>query len=564
MRLAVIGLPPELSRHYFGTDIMYDFFVKNKANSVIFLSLVGLILVMIEHLSNNFKEFKKDKIYIVLGIFTLGILISTILSPYKEIVFWGYPDRWEGLWINLAYIGILIYIINAIKSERDIDILMFFLFTGSIIMGVIALSQVIGKDILATNFMSRFMIPRHYWDIRSQMEFRFPPGTIYGTLYNPNFMGSYSNLIIPVSFYYILKVKDIKLKILAGVSFVSSLFLLFASGSRAGLIGLLFIIIFGIILYGKNIFREYSKNLMILGIATILLATGVNSILDGRVVNQISRTYQDFQRLLSPSEENFRDKIALKDITIHKDGVTIDTIYNTLSVQRQGRDILLFDQDGNLLDYTMQDERMVIEGEIYNTAIVEKFEFDDSPGILVRYSQGPLLLYIQAREDGYSLIDNRLEVIDLDEVDSVKSFGFEGKERLGSNRGYIWSRTLPVIFEKPLFGHGPDTFPAAFPQHDLYGKLYAYNNLYMLTDKPHNMYLGTLVSYGLVGFLSMMGIIVCALSNGIKDKNPLFMVISLSILGYLGAGLFNDSLLGISQIFWLFLGILLWPKDIKN
>jgi len=41
-------------------------------------------------------------------------------------------------------------------------------------------------------------------------------------------------------------------------------------------------------------------------------------------------------------------------------------------------------------------------------------------------------------------------------------------------RGYIWSRSLPLLRNTILVGYGPDTFAMNFPQHDIAGKVKAY------------------------------------------------------------------------------------------
>ena len=43
-------------------------------------------------------------------------------------------------------------------------------------------------------------------------------------------------------------------------------------------------------------------------------------------------------------------------------------------------------------------------------------------------------------------------------------------ERLGSGRGYIWSRSIPLIKQAGFMGLGADTYPEYFPQNDFKGK----------------------------------------------------------------------------------------------
>ena len=74
---------------------------------------------------------------------------------------------------------------------------------------------------------------------------------------------------------------------------------------------------------------------------------------------------------------------------------------------------------------------------------------------------------------------------------NAEHIGFEGKEELGSSRGYIWSRTLPLLGNCLFTGFGPDTFTYNFPQNDVLAKYYSYEQFnegfYVTVDKPHIM-----------------------------------------------------------------------------
>ena len=149
------------------------------------------------------------------------------------------------------------------------------------------------------------------------------------------------------------------------------------------------------------------------------------------------------------------------------------------------------------------------------------------------------------------------------ELEEVASIGFKGKERLGSARGYIWSRTLPLIKERPLLGYGPDAFAFAFPQNDLLGKWYAYRTPNMTVDKPHNLYLQIAVNQGLIALGAFLVLVGTYIVNAIKvyafrrdysSKEIVGIALFLAIIGYLGAGIFNDSIVSVAPIFWILLG----------
>ena len=59
----------------------------------------------------------------------------------------------------------------------------------------------------------------------------------------------------------------------------------------------------------------------------------------------------------------------------------------------------------------------------------------------------------------FSEVDGKLSMVDrfgtpVDLNVPVESFGFNGVERLGSNRGYIYSRSIPLLKHNIILGAG--------------------------------------------------------------------------------------------------------------
>lgn len=73
-------------------------------------------------------------------------------------------------------------------------------------------------------------------------------------------------------------------------------------------------------------------------------------------------------------------------------------------------------------------------------------------------------------------------------------------------RGYIWSRTIPILPDYLVLGAGPDCFLYEFPQDDILGKLYAYGTGSIVVDKPHNLYLQIFVNEGGIALLAFLAV----------------------------------------------------------
>ena len=170
------------------------------------------------------------------------------------------------------------------------------------------------------------------------------------------------------------------------------------------------------------------------------------------------------------------------------------------------------------------------------------------------------------------LNEKKIEMIHFRTADpmlpvNADSIGFEGKEELGSSRGYIWSRTLPLLKNCLVTGYGADTFTYVFPQNDMLAKYYSYKQFgqgfYITVDKPHNLYLQIFFSNGLLALIAFLAIVLfylvdCfrlyALRKSYRPEQAMGAAVMLGIVGYLTAGLFNDSVVSVAPVFWILLG----------
>ena len=144
------------------------------------------------------------------------------------------------------------------------------------------------------------------------------------------------------------------------------------------------------------------------------------------------------------------------------------------------------------------------------------------------------------------------------------SFGFKGKENMATNRGYIWSRSIPLLKDTILIGHGPDTYAIYFPNNDFVGKFIGFKGANTIVDKPHNLYLQIAINTGvlsLIAFLTLMLTYIISSFKAYFKKESyagimesaglgIFMAISM----YLFTGLSNDSIVSVAPIFWILLG----------
>jgi O-antigen ligase len=145
----------------------------------------------------------------------------------------------------------------------------------------------------------------------------------------------------------------------------------------------------------------------------------------------------------------------------------------------------------------------------------------------------------------------------------VAAWGGKGHEDMASARVYIWSRAIPLLRDTLFLGYGPDTFAAVFPQQDFAGKYLAYGTSEILVDKPHNFYLQGALSTGVLSAIALILLFLSFVASAsrvywsqLRRDEEWFIGLGCfaGVVGYLGAGTFNDSVVSVAPVFWIMLG----------
>ncbi|MGI6318028.1 MAG: hypothetical protein ACOX1J_04755 [Dethiobacteria bacterium] len=88
------------------------------------LLVIATVLIVITALLKYYYENEKDKLassyadYPLL-VFAALVLLSSLLSPYINLAFWGFYNRGEGAFAYLSYIFIFVVAANFINAEKD-------------------------------------------------------------------------------------------------------------------------------------------------------------------------------------------------------------------------------------------------------------------------------------------------------------------------------------------------------------------------------------------------------------------------------------------------------------
>jgi O-antigen ligase len=495
-----------------------------------------------------------------MGLYILFVILSAIFAEYKNVAFYGFPDRYEGMFIIFAYLIVTFIAINIIVTKKQLKFLLGGLFFSASIICIIGLSQFLGFNLLESVFIKNLTLPIRYHFLSSEINFN--NYSIYSTLYNPNYVGSYTAMLFPISIGFFIWFKDIKYKISFGI--FSCLIFSNWTGchSRAGIIGGLFAVIIIMIF-----FRKYLKKnlyyLITLIIFYTLIFTGMNFYSNNYLFSKFSSLEAEFKNLLSKNNTSER----LEDLVIENNKISLISQSKTLNIIYKNKLIFTDTNNNNLQTYKSKDTITFLNNN-YKEYLIQKTKNN-----LLKIKTNYYTVFFGHTKEGFKIYDKRTG---FHELTHVEKWGFDNKEKLGSGRGYIWSRSLPLLKDTIILGHGPDTFSIYFPQNDYVGKIIAFGKATPIVDKPHNLYLQVGINTGLLSLLAFLSIFVFYFISTIKiylknyDYDNLFSVTGITffaaILGYLITGFFNDSTISVAPVFWVLLGtgIAVNKKNINN
>jgi len=549
--LIVFGKYYELSdieyyNWYSGTHYI-DFFSYWKSVYLIIFSSIAFILFII-HIFFNPTDFVKTKLYIPLSISLIFTLLSSIFAVDRGIAFTGIVDQFQGFFVILSYHIIVFILINLIRTKFDLNFVILPFFALIFVIGFIGVFQYIGKDIFNTDFGKRLILPDNLHHLIPDLSFRFGENTIYATMYNTNFVGSFAALVIPITLVYFLKTPLQPKSILYLVLLFFGLVLLLGSNSRAGMIGLTSSILLFIITLPKLIYTNIHK-LLITGIIGFIVFLTFNHISDGRIKEEVMslNLINEIARVKEANE----DKLTLEEIFIDGNELTVITSEKDIVV-RYDYEFIFLDTDDNILDFTFDGTEIRITTDGY-TAF--RFELNNQNATLrVRYSHIDFTLVYT--DNGFVHTDrygNHISILEPNRIEFL-----DGYETLFSSRIYIWSRAIPLLNDYMLLGAGPDNFTLVFPQEDIIGRSNSIR-FNTLIDKPHNMYIQMAINNSFITLIAFISLIILSFFKHLKvaynDSNRTTLYALLfGMVGYLGAGIFNDQIISVAPIFYVILG----------
>lgn len=528
--------------------LYYDLFLFYKHK--IFLIVTGVIAIYIAiKLYSDRQLLKRSYIFIPLAIYALLVILSTAFSEYSSFSLKGSFEQFESVFALLGYCLVAYYSYIILSSERDFRYVYYFILTLSLIFSILGVFQFLGHDFFNSEIGEKLVIPIEYRDMG--LDPNFEKGRVYLSLYNPNYVGFLCSLFLPILFVMTLFEKKVITGILSILSFIGLSICLIGSKSLTGLVGLVFAMLAIIIFLFRYIIKHWIITLTVITVLIVgILIAG--KVTDNLLLNRLKEAIN-----ITKSQPN------LSSIKTENDEVSITYLGNTLNIKYIYTDdsieILVYDDTMTPITNSFDPNRMVyiLEDNRFNGI---EIGFDKLAGGFYAIIEDWYWRFLYSVEDNSYYFINRYNKID--KIYNAPAALFNGYERIASGRGYIWSRTIPLLKKYFLLGSGPDTFTMTYPQNDYVG-MYNYGYGEQILTKPHNMYLQIGVQTGVLSLLAFLTFYLLYFISSVKlyikgRFTNIYLKMGLAILvgtlSYMVAGLSYDSTITFTPIFWTLLG----------
>ncbi len=528
---------------YSTNDILTDFYCYYKSY---FLDIVAVFALIILVFSFGLyrDRIKPLKWFYPLFIYAGFVILSTIFSKNRAASIQGNFESFESCLVLIAYLILALYAYQMMEEEQDYLIIWYGILVITGIFGIIGLFQVFHCDLMNLTWVQKLLMSAEdYETYGGEIGDTFSGNNVYLSLYNPNYAGIVLSMLFAIVFVMFLTEVKMRQKIIYGAASALLLVLTWYTYSRASLLTLILtIVLAGIFLRPSRQGRKIwyiPVGIIVLGLILIAFdAAGGGKYLSRMI--------------------DVNDREPLSSMVTSPEGIRI--CYDDV-------DYLIWMEEQQIWcrNETTGEEIRAAEGEVLSLPMEEGAKAvclqEEQPEFMI-YLAETTLTFIQ--EDGNYYYQNFPGKVST--MTEVASVDFHELEYLGSARGYIWSRTLPLLKDYLLIGSGPDTFAESFPQEDYAGKIVYADDPNTIIEKAHNDYLTKWVQTGGISVICIILFYIIFTVTGSKTyykgrlastRMRLGFGCYLACISYIIASLFNDSTVQTSPFFWIFAGVAL-------
>ena len=533
-------------------DLFTDIFLYYKQWALVVVAGV-MVIVIAYQVYRKKRNIKFSPIFIPMFIYGIMSLLSAVFSKYPLLTFGGSFEQFESVFALIGYCIIAYYVFLFINTEGDMKQFTKYLMITAAIMSILGALQFSGHNPITSNFLYQYIVPAKY-QVEGGFTSVFESNRVFLTLFNPNYVGVYVTLLLPLIMVMVFFQKNLKRILISVAIMLGLLICMIGSISLSGYLGIMVAFFCMLLLMWRYLLKRYYITvpvILLAIIALVMLDFTTDHILSNKLKSSV--TMEKTVYTLSKMETN-DDNISM---TYNGNKITLQYSYE----EGQTASFVPMDENGQLVvtNYDAATNTLSLNDERFS-GISLGVNADNASFFYIQVGDKQWY-FTKATEDGTYYHLNRMNK--LDKMITPDSAIFTGYESFASGRGYLWSRTIPLLKNYIFLGSGPDTFVTAFPQQDY---LYFYNAGYAnaIITKPHNMYLQIGVQTGvlsLIAFLVFYAMyFISSIRIYIKGRFSNYyaqigVAIFIGTIGYMFAGLANDSSITTAPYFWALIGL---------
>ncbi len=579
-----------------------DFFLYYKALAIRAMGIFALffLIYLMAFYDRSFLNKRSVVPLVCLGLFGIGSLVSAIFASHTYEAFFGGYEQFEGWLVLFAYIACFLLAFGFLRTVKLVRFILDVVMIAAAVVGILGFFQAIGIDWIQSDWAKMILTPELAGGMdlsKFNIKLNFGKGMSYVTLYNPNYVGSYVALILPYCVFNVICGEKLWRRITASLTSILLVITLLASKSLTGILGVLIAgVVAGILILPK---LKKAKIIAISGTA-ILIGAAVSIVIlqpsfFAKLFGEGTENYYIESMTTSENKINITTgsgKKMIAEINTNELKNSIGNIKNIVKIKDASGKEIKTEQGAEMMSVTVSEEgyEPIRFSQSFRFAEVDEYEnykkeYDIFAGNYVTNSlksgldeeadNGSIpLISVQDGQNiwNFTPVEDDIYIYNsfnrIDTLKDIQKSGFKNKYYFASRRGYIWSRTIPLLTEHLLIGTGPDNFVYAFPNDDYVGKKYmGYEN--QTITKPHDMYMQIWVQDGLpalLGFLALYVVflirafVLCFSKKKIDAKTePIYknvvIVTAAAATGYLIVGFANDSTITVAPVYWCLLGL---------
>ncbi len=560
-------------------DVVQEFFLAPKAVALTILMVVMAFCV-------GFRLWKTKgrsafaKVLIPLFAYAVLCILSACCSVYKEYSFSGGFEQFETIWVLLSYVLVVYYVFLYAQNVLELQVVADALCFSATVIGILGTLQGVGIDYMKVPFIQKLITSKELWQDGTELAITVAENNAYATLYNPNYLGVYGSFMVLFLGVLLLFEKNIWRRIWQGVACILVMIALLSSRSRAGFIALFVVAVIALVLAFRKVLKWWYITVPALNLAVIIVLL-VNAYNDNII-------FERFQNIFAKDKAEVVEEMSADGTVIRKTGLTemytmeygVAMTYNeesvlvAMEVADGGFAIYVLNQDYEQMELITEDNIhfRFTHPALKDVVLSPAFYGDDGTLALCIEAEGTWYFYYEEALGTYQyivlqamLLTEPCETIygNSSSMITAEHIGFENHQKLFSSRGFIWSRTLPLLKDRIILGSGPDTFMFEFPQEDyLNMKKNGFERTVM--TKPHSMYLQIGVQTGVLSLLCLLvfygwyAVWSCRLYafRKLGTQTEAFGIAAfIGSLGYMISGITNDSMVVTAPVFWGMIGL---------